>query len=168
MQVILLEKIRKLGTLGESVNVKPGFARNFLIPTGKAVFATEANLEMVEAKRAEFEKAEAAALKEAQQRAEKLQALQIVMKVQTSDEGKLYGSIGVREIANAITEAGMEVEKSEVRLPEGPIHYVGKYEITLQLHSDVSALVNVTVNSDKPLREKTEESTESEGTGEEE
>lgn len=145
MEIILLEKIRKLGNLGEKVRVKPGYARNFLIPSKKAVFATAENVSMVEAKRAELEKHAVEMFKEAEQRAEKIRELNVTITVQASDEGKLYGSIGVRELAEAVTAAGVEIAKQEVRLPEGPIHYVGNYEITLQLHSDVSVPVKVAV-----------------------
>ena len=145
MNIILLEKVRKLGSVGEQVNVKPGYARNFLIPKGKAAFATKDNIAMVTAQKAELEKAAEATLAAAQERAEKLKVLEVSLTAQASDEGKLYGSVGVRELADAITAAGEEVAKQEVRLPEGPIHYVGTYEIALQLHSDVTTVVNVPV-----------------------
>jgi large subunit ribosomal protein L9 len=148
MDIILLEKVRKLGGIGDKVHVKPGYARNFLIPNKKAVFATESNIAMVAVKRVELEKVANVALQEAQERAEKLQLLEVQIVVQASDEGKLYGSIGVRELAEAITGAGIEVAKQEVRLPEGPLHYIGNYEIALQLHSDVTAVVKVAVISE--------------------
>lgn len=145
MDIILLEKVRKLGGIGDQVRVKPGYARNYLIPAKKAAFATAANVAMVEAKRAELEKVAKVALQEAEARAAKLQALEVQISAQASEEGKLYGSIGVRELADAITAAGVEAAKQEVRLPEGPIHYVGSYEIALQLHSDVTTVVKVAV-----------------------
>lgn len=145
MNIILLEKVRKLGSVGEQVQVKPGYARNYLIPAGKAVFATAENVARVAEQKEELERLAQASLQAAQQRAESLQTLQVSMAVQASDEGKLYGSIGVRELAEAITAAGVAVAKQEVRLPEGPIHYLGNYEIALQLHSDVTAMVTVSV-----------------------
>ncbi len=145
MDVILLQKVRKLGGVGDKVHVKPGYARNYLIPGGRAVFATPENIERVAAQRAELEKAAAEMLKVAEGRAEKLKSLQVSLAAQASEEGKLYGSVGVRELADAITAAGVDVEKQEVRLPEGPIHYVGNYEIALQLHSDVTVIVPVAI-----------------------
>ncbi|MFI4954816.1 MAG: 50S ribosomal protein L9 [Gammaproteobacteria bacterium] len=145
MNIILLEKVRKLGGVGEQVQVKPGYARNYLIPAGKAAFATADNIAKVAEQKEELEKAAQATLLAAQQRGEALQALQVSLAAQASEEGKLYGSIGVRELAEAITAAGIAVAKQEVRLPEGPIHYVGSYEIALQLHSDVTAIVAVTI-----------------------
>lgn len=146
MQVILLDKIGNLGGLGDQVNVKAGFARNFLIPQGKAVMATKANVEMFEARRAELEAKVAEQLTAAQARAEKLNALEaVVIASKAGDEGKLFGSIGTRDIADAITAAGVEVVKSEVRLPEGALRTTGEYEISIQLHSDVFATINLNV-----------------------
>lgn len=149
MEIILLEKIRNLGNLGETVNVKPGYGRNFLIPTGKAIFATEANIKMFEAKRAELEKAAAQSVAAAQARAAKIVALGVItLSAQASEEGKLFGSITVRDIADAITAAGVEVAKNEVSMPEGSIHAVGEYEIDVLLHSDVTTTVKVVVNAE--------------------
>ena len=146
MQVILLDKIGKLGALGETVNVKSGYARNFLIPQGKAVMATKANVEMFEARRAELEAKAAEQLTAAEARAEKINALEaVVLASKAGDEGKLFGSIGTRDIADAITAAGVEVVKSEVRLPEGALRNTGEFEISVQLHSEVFATVNLQV-----------------------
>lgn len=146
MQVILLDKIGKLGALGETVNVKSGYARNFLIPQGKAVMATKANVEMFEARRAELEAKAAEQLTAAEARAEKINALEaVVLASKAGDEGKLFGSIGTRDIADAITAAGVEVVKSEVRLPEGALRNTGEFEISVQLHSEVFATVTLQV-----------------------
>lgn len=145
MEVILLEKVGKLGDLGEKVNVKSGFGRNYLLPLGKAVPANKENLAAFEERRSELEAAAAARLGEAQARADKLAELSITIPANAGDEGKLFGSIGTRDIAEAITSAGVEVSKSEVRLPEGVIRDLGEYEIAVQLHSDVSHTINVAV-----------------------
>ncbi|MBD8514753.1 50S ribosomal protein L9 [Photobacterium sp. WH77] len=146
MQVILLDKIGNLGSLGDQVSVKAGYARNFLIPQGKAVMATKSNVEMFETRRAELEAKVAEQLTAAQARAEKVNALEaVVIASKAGDEGKLFGSIGTRDIADAVTAAGVEVAKSEVRLPEGALRTTGEYEISLQLHSDVFATVKLEV-----------------------
>lgn len=145
MEVILLEKVGKLGGLGNKVTVKSGFARNFLIPFGKAVPANEANVAEFEARRAELEKAAADKLAAAEARAAELNEKAVTIASKAGDEGKLFGSIGVRDIADAVTAAGVEVSKSEVRLPEGPLRAVGDYEVDIQLHSDVTATINLTV-----------------------
>lgn len=145
MEVILLEKVRNLGGLGEKVNVKRGFGRNFLVPQGKAVSATKANIEQFEIRRAELEKKASDVLKIAQKRAESLASLVLNVPAKVGDEGKLYGSIGTREIAEVITAAGVEVNKSEVRLPEGSIRYTGEYQISLHLHSDVITTITINV-----------------------
>ncbi len=145
MEVILLEKVGKLGGLGDKVSVKAGFGRNFLIPYGKAVPANEANIAEFEARRAELEKAAAEKLAAAEARAEQLNEKAVTISSKAGDEGKLFGSIGVRDIADAVTAAGIEVSKSEVRLPEGPLRAVGDYDITLQLHSDVEAVIKLSV-----------------------
>ncbi len=145
MEVILLEKVGKMGGLGDQVNVKAGFGRNYLIPYGKAVPATKANLENFGARRAELEKAAAEKLSEAQARAEKLNEIELTVVAKAGDEGKLFGSIGARDIADAITEAGMPVAKSEVRLPEGPVRNTGEFEIAIQLHSEVTAVLSLVV-----------------------
>ena len=145
MEVILLEKVANLGSLGDKVKVKAGYGRNFLLPYGKAVAATEDNLKAFEERRAELEKAAADKLAAAQARAEKLEGQSFTISSKAGEEGKLFGSIGVRDIADAITAGGTEVEKSEVRLPEGPIRVTGEYEIELQLHSDVEVSVKLAV-----------------------
>ncbi|ODP98944.1 MULTISPECIES: 50S ribosomal protein L9 [Salinivibrio] len=146
MQVILLDKIGNLGGLGDQVTVKSGYARNFLIPQGKAVMATKSNIEHFEARRAELEAKVAEQLAAAQARAEKVEALEAVeIASKAGDEGKLFGSIGTRDIADAVTAAGVEIAKSEVRLPEGALRNTGEYEISVQLHSDVFATVKVNV-----------------------
>lgn len=145
MEVILFEKIDRLGGIGDLVNVKAGFARNFLIPQGKAKVATEKNKAEIESRRAEFEKLAADALAAAEKRRDQIEKLAINITAKSGTEGKLFGSIGNTDIAAAITEAGVEVEKREVRLPEGPIRQAGEYEITLHLHTDVNAIAKVTV-----------------------
>ncbi len=146
MDIILLDKIANLGGLGDKVSVKPGYARNFLIPTGKAVPATKSNIELFEQRRAELEAKLADALSAAQARAEQLAALEeVVIASKAGDEGKLFGSIGTRDIADAVTAAGVEVSKADVRLPEGVIRNTGEYEITLHLHTDVDAVVKLSV-----------------------
>jgi len=149
MDVILLEKVANLGNLGDKVSVKPGYGRNFLVPSKKAVPANKANIEAFEARRAELEKAAAEALAAAQARAEKLVALaQIVIKTNAGDEGKLFGSVGVADVADVITAAGEEVAKREVSMPEGPIHMVGEYELEIHLHSDVVQTITVVVEAE--------------------
>ncbi|BCK04297.1 50S ribosomal protein L9 [Vibrio cholerae] len=146
MQVILLDKIGNLGSLGDTVNVKSGYARNFLIPQGKAVMATKANVAMFESRRAELEAKVAEQLTAAQTRADQVNALEaVVIASKAGDEGKLFGSIGTRDIADAITAAGVKVSKSEVRLPEGALRNVGAYEVSVQLHSEVFATAKVQV-----------------------
>jgi len=145
MDVILLEKVANLGSLGDKVKVKSGYGRNFLLPYGKAVPATADNLKAFEERRAELEKAAAERLAQAQARGEALNGASVTITSKAGEEGKLFGSIGARDVADAITAAGTEVEKSEVRLPEGPLRVVGEYEIELQLHSDVSVSINLAV-----------------------
>ena len=145
MKIILQEKVSNLGGIGDTVDVKPGFARNFLIPNGKAVRATEENIALVAAKRAELEKAAADKLKRAHERAEVLATTNVTIEANAGEEGKLFGSISNRDIADAITAAGHTVDKKEVQLPEGPIRTTGEFDITLLLHSEVSATVKVTV-----------------------
>ncbi len=145
MEVILFEKIDRLGGIGDLVNVKAGFARNFLLPQGKAKVATDANKAEIEERRAEFEKLAADSLSAAEKRREAIEALSIEITAKSGTEGKLFGSIGNVDIASALTEAGVEVEKREVRLPEGPLRQAGEYEITLHLHSEVNAVAKVTI-----------------------
>lgn len=145
MEVILLEKIKNLGALGTKVNVKSGYGRNFLIPQGKAVPATEKNVAEFEARRAELEAKAAAGLAEAQARAERVAALAVVIAAKAGDEGRLFGSVGTRDIAEAITKLGEKADKSEVRLPNGALRSTGDYDIDVQLHSEVTATIKVTV-----------------------
>lgn len=145
MEVILLEKIKNLGALGAKVNVKPGYGRNFLIPQGKAVPATEKNVAEFDARRAELEARAAEGLAAAQARGERVSALAVVIAAKSGDEGKLFGSVGTRDIAEAITKLGEAVDKSEVRLPNGAIRSTGDYDIDLQLHAEVTVAVKVTV-----------------------
>ncbi len=145
MDVILLDKVENLGNLGDKVSVRPGYARNFLIPSGKAKYATEANLAEFETRRAELEKAAADALAQAQARQEKLAELEVVIEANVGSEGKLFGSVGTAEIAEAISATGNPVEKREVRLPEGALRHTGEYEIEIHLHSDVDVPVKIVV-----------------------
>jgi large subunit ribosomal protein L9 len=149
VEVILLEKIRNLGSLGQKVNVKPGYGRNFLIPYGKAVYATTANLEKFEARRAEFEKIEKQHLEEALAKKAEIEKIgTITLHAKAGEEGKLFGSIGTRDIADAIHQAGVEIPKSEIDLPNGVIRQLGDYDITLELHSDVVAVVKLHIISE--------------------
>ncbi|WP_226665359.1 50S ribosomal protein L9 [Microbulbifer aggregans] len=145
MEVILLDKVGKLGNVGDRVDVKSGFGRNYLLPTGKAILANAANIAEFEAKRAELEAAAAAKLTEATARSEKLAEVVVTITANAGDEGKLFGSIGTRDIAEAITAAGVEVAKAEVKLPEGALREVGEYDVDVQLHADVIAAVKVVV-----------------------
>ena len=148
MQLILLQKVVNLGGLGDKVNVKPGYGRNFLIPYGKAVPATEANLAAFEAKRAEYEAKANATLADAEARKEKLDGQVVTIKANASTEGKLFGSVGPRDIAEALTAAGFPVEKNEVTLGEGPLRRTGEFDIELRLHADVHTSVKVVVEAD--------------------
>ena len=145
MDVILLEKVGGLGNLGDKVKVKSGFGRNFLIPYGKAVSATAENVARFEARRAELEKAAAERKAAAEARAAKLADLVVTIKANCGDEGKLFGSIGTRDIAEAITATGTEVGKSEVRLPTGVIRNTGEFDIDLQLHAEVTQTIKLNV-----------------------
>ena len=149
MQVILLEKIRNLGDLGELVNVKAGYGRNYLIPGGQAVSATSENILSFETRRAELEAKAQEKLTAAEERAARLNKLTINIDVLASDEGKLYGSVAAHEIQEAITNAGETIEKREISMPEGPIHSVGEYDIVVQVHSDVLAQVKIIVAASK-------------------
>lgn len=147
MEVILLEKIRNLGDLGDTVNVKAGYGRNYLIPKGKAVFATPDNVAVFEEKRADLEKKAQQLLAQAEQRAAKINDTKLELTVQASEEGKLYGSIGPVEIEHELIEKGLEIQKREIVMPEGPIHYVGDYAVEIHLHTDVVANLEVSVLS---------------------
>ncbi|MCK9531389.1 MAG: 50S ribosomal protein L9 [Gammaproteobacteria bacterium] len=146
MEVILLDKVRNLGNLGDKVKVRNGYGRNFLIPQGKAVLATADNLAKFEARRAELEKAAAAEVAAAQARAEKLAALaEVTIGAKAGEEGKLFGSVGTGDIAEAITAAGVEVAKAEVKLPDGALRHTGEFSVDVVLHSDVTQAITVKV-----------------------
>jgi large subunit ribosomal protein L9 len=146
MELILLEKVQNLGDLGDKVNVKPGYGRNFLVPQGKAVPATAANIAEFEARRAELEKAAMEKLSSAEDRLKVLEGLEITMTANASEEGKLYGSIGPREIAIAVEQEGPKLEKSEVIMGEGPIRYTGEHNVLIHLYADVETEIKVIVN----------------------
>ena len=146
MQVILLDKIAKLGGLGDLVSVKSGYARNYLMPQKEAVFASNENVAKFEERRAELEAGLAEKLAAAQTRGEAVNALSnVVVTSSAGDEGKLFGSIGTRDIADAVTAAGVAIVKSEVRLPEGALRHTGEFEIAIHLHSEVDATVTIEV-----------------------
>lgn len=146
MQIILLDKVANLGSLGDKVDVKAGYARNYLVPLGKAVPATKKNVEFFEARRAELEAKLADVLAVAEGRAEKINSLvTVTIASKAGNEGKLFGSIGTRDIAQAVTAASVEVMKSEVRLPNGVLRTVGEHEVHFQVHSDVFAKLNVNI-----------------------
>ena len=148
MEVILLEKVENLGSLGDRVNVKPGYGRNFLIPSGKATPATEEHIKAFEARRAELEKAAAEVFAEAEARRDRLQDMTVTVQAKAGDEGKLFGSVGTADIAEAITAAGVEVERSEVRLPEGAFRQLGEYQVQLHLHSDVNTEITLLIEAE--------------------
>lgn len=145
MDVILLERIGSLGKLGDQVSVKSGYGRNFLIPQGKALVATEKNKAAFEARRAELEKQEAEVLAAAQARADKLKDVKVILRSKSGEEGKLFGSIGTRDIAEALTNSGIEVDRSEVNMPNGVIRNLGDYELSIQVHHDISETIHVSV-----------------------
>ncbi|HSP58737.1 MAG TPA: 50S ribosomal protein L9 [Halomonas sp.] len=145
MNVILLDKIGKLGGLGDQVTVKPGYGRNYLVPYGLAVPATKDNVAAFEAQRSELEAQAADRKAEAEGRAAQLSEIELSLVSKAGDEGKLFGSIGPRDLAEAIASAGIDVAKSEVRMPEGPIRQTGEYDIALHLHAEVNATVRVVV-----------------------
>ena len=145
MNVILLEKIGNLGDLGDEVSVKPGFARNYLLPQGKAVTADAENRNVFEGRRAELEASANEKLTEANTRAEKLLDKELSIAVKSGEEGRLYGSVGTQNIADALIAEGIAVERSEIRMPEGVIRVLGEYEIAIQLHTDVTAQIKVVV-----------------------
>jgi len=149
MELILLEKVTNLGDLGDRVNVRPGYGRNFLVPQNKAVPATKANIEVFEARRAELEAKAKEVLDAAQAMADKLAALgSITIKALAAEEGKLFGSVAVNDIAAALTDAGAETTKQQVSMPDGPIHVIGEHEITIHYHSDVAQVVTVIVEAE--------------------
>ena len=149
MDIILLEKVQNLGGLGDTVRVKPGYARNFLIPGGKAVAATPANIAAFEAQRAELEKAQADAVAAAQARGAKMEGLRVVVRRKAGEEGKLFGSVGPADVAEAITAAGVEVERGEVRMHGDSVRQVGEYPVEIVLHADVVTEVTLAVEAEE-------------------
>ena len=149
MKLILLQKVQNLGTLGDTVTVKPGYGRNFLVPQGKAVPATAANLATFEAKRAEYEAKAQAAHDEAEARRAKLEGASITIRANASNEGKLFGSVTPRDIADAFTVAGFPLNKSEVVLGEGPLRHVGEYEVIAHFAADVETPIKVIVEAEE-------------------
>jgi large subunit ribosomal protein L9 len=149
MDVILLEKVANLGGIGDRVKVRPGYARNFLLPQGKATMATAANVARFEARRAEFERKAQEELYAAQQRAAAMQDFKLRITAKAGSEGKLFGSVGTADIAEAATAAGFAVERSEVRLPGGPIRVIGEHVVALHLHADVDVSVPVTIAAEE-------------------
>jgi large subunit ribosomal protein L9 len=146
MEVILLETITNLGDLGDKVSVKPGYGRNFLIPKGKAVPATADNVAQFEERRAELERAAAEAMAAARSRADAIEALDVItIAANAGEEGKLFGSIGTRDIASAVSAAGCEIDKAEVKLPDGALRELGDYTIAVQLHAEVMSELNIAV-----------------------
>jgi len=151
MEVILLEKIANLGALGDRVTVKAGFGRNYLIPQAKAVAATADNVEAFESRRAELEKEAAQILSAAEARATAVAALELTISANAGEEGKLFGSVGARDIAQAAADAGVELDRSEIRLPDGPVREVGEYAIEVGLHPEVETSLKVIVVSEEAL-----------------
>lgn len=145
MEVILLKNVSNLGVLGDKVNVRSGYGRNYLLPSGFAVAATADNLEAFEARRADLERIAAEALAAAQARQASFADVRLTVARKAGDEGRLFGSVGTADIAQAAVEAGHPLDKSEIRLPDGPFRTVGEYEVTLHLHSDVNAQIKIDV-----------------------
>ena len=145
MEVILLQKVANLGNIGDRVKVRSGFGRNFLLPQGKATLATPENVARFEARRAELERAAREHLSSAAERAEAMKDFKLTIHAKAGTEGKLFGSIGTSDIAEAATRAGFNVERSEVRLPHGPLRMVGEHSVNLHLHADVDVPVQVTI-----------------------
>lgn len=145
MNVILLDNVENLGSIGDMVSVKPGYGRNYLLPAGKAALATKDNVAEFEARRAELESAAAEELAAATARAELINGMDLVIPANVGPEGKLFGSVGPADISDAFEKVGVEVAKAEVRMPDGPIHEAGDFEVGLHLHSAVDVVVNVKV-----------------------
>jgi large subunit ribosomal protein L9 len=145
MEVILLDKVQGLGQLGDTTRVKPGFARNYLIPQGKAVRATKENLARFEAERAELERKQADRLNAAQKRADQFAGVVLEVRVKAGDEGKLFGSVGAADIVAAAAEKNIEIDRSEVRMADGPLRQTGEYEIEVRVHAEVSTSVRVDI-----------------------
>jgi len=148
MEIILLQKIENLGAMGERVKVRPGYGRNYLVPSGKAKPATPENIAAFEAMRAELEKAAADALAGAESRRARLADVTVTIAARAGDEGKLFGSVGTADIADALCASGIEVERHEVRLPEGPFRQTGEYEVEVHLHSDVNATIKLVITAE--------------------
>ena len=164
MEVILLEKIEKLGGIGDRVRVKSGFARNFLIPRGKATMATAQNIEKFEKVRADLEAKAAAEVDAARARAAAIEGQRLAIAVQAGSEGRLFGSVGTMDIVDAFAAMGVEIERSEVRLPEGPLRVVGEHEIEIHLHADVSIVVTVELRGPEVTPEQRREAAETDQT----
>jgi large subunit ribosomal protein L9 len=145
MDIILLQKVANLGNIGDRVKVKSGFGRNYLLPQGKATLATPDNVKRFEARRAELEKAAHEHMSSAEQRAEALREFKLVIPSKAGTEGKLFGSIGTADIAEAATKAGMKIERSEVRLPNGALRTIGDHSVVLHLHADIDVPLAVTI-----------------------
>jgi len=145
MNVILLENVENLGGIGDLVKVKPGYGRNFLLPQGKAALATAENMKAIEARRAELEKAAAEELAKAKARAKSVDGVELVIPANAGSEGKLFGSVGPIDIAEALAAIQVEVERAEIRMPDGPIHELGEFPVGVHLHSEVDAQVTVRV-----------------------
>lgn len=145
MNVILLDNVENLGRIGDLVKVKPGYGRNYLLPQGKAALATPENIKQIEARRAELEKAAAEELATAKQRAEAIGGVELVIPANAGSEGKLFGSVGPVDIAEAFEKIQIEVQRSEVRMPDGPIHEVGEFQVGVHLHPEVDAEVTIRV-----------------------
>jgi large subunit ribosomal protein L9 len=145
MEVILLQKVANLGNIGDKVKVKSGYGRNFLLPKGKATVATAENVAQFESRRAEIEKAAKAELDAAEARARKLEGLKLTLTAKAGGEGKLFGSVGTTDIAEAVRKAGHEIERSEVRLPQGPIRQAGEHVVQLHLHTDLTVELPVVI-----------------------
>ena len=153
MEIILLQKVDNVGGIGDLVRVKSGYARNYLIPQGKATLATPENKAKFELRRAELEAKAAAEVAAAQARAKKLEGLVLKIEMQAGAEGKLFGSVGTVDIAEAIAKQGVEVERSEIRLPDGPLRTVGDHEVDLHLHTDVNVAIKVVIEAAEPENE---------------
>jgi large subunit ribosomal protein L9 len=149
MELILIQKVKNLGNLGDKVRVKPGYGRNFLVPQGKAVSANATNLAEFEKRRAEYEAKANQQLSAADVRKEQLEGKSITIKANASPEGKLFGSVGPRDIADAFTAAGTAIEKSEVVMGDGPLRHIGEFEVQIHLHADVNTTVKVVVVADE-------------------
>jgi large subunit ribosomal protein L9 len=145
MEVILLQKVANLGNIGDRVKVRSGFGRNFLLPQGKATLATPDNIARFEARRAELERAAREHLVSAEERAQAMKDFKLTVHAKAGTEGKLFGSIGTSDIAEACTQAGFKVERSEVRLPHGPLRMVGEHTVSLHLHADIDVPLHVTI-----------------------